>query len=110
MEDALHGKLQGVIVGIDRFGIVGAALWMKGLGGGGERFDRLVAENDERSHRSETAGERFVATRAADAVNDVFATELFQIIGGVSGTVLWVPAIAKGAHPSGDIGGSEAVG
>ena len=88
MEDALHGKLYGIVVGIDRFGVVRAAHWVKGLGGGEERFDGLVAENEQGGDRPETAGERFVAASVADAANDVFAAKLFQIISGVAGTVL----------------------
>jgi hypothetical protein len=60
-EDALHGNLQRIVVGIDRFGVVRAAGWVEGPGGGEERFDSFVAENDEGGDRPETAGERFVA-------------------------------------------------
>ena len=59
MEDGLHGKLYSIVVGIDRFGVVRAAHWVKGLGGGEERFDGLVAENEQGGDRPETAGERF---------------------------------------------------
>jgi hypothetical protein len=61
---------------------------VKGPGGGEERFDGLVAENEQGDDRPETAGERFVAAGAADAANDVLAAKLFQIISGVPGTVL----------------------
>jgi hypothetical protein len=67
-------------VGVDRFGVVRTARRVKGLCCGEERFDRVVAENDERGHRPETAGERLVAAGTADAANDVLAAKLFQII------------------------------
>ena len=110
MEDALDGKLQGVVVVIDRFGVVAAASWVKRPGGGEERFDGFVAENDEGGQRPETAGERFVAAGAANAANDVLTAQLFQIISGVARTVSWVAVITEGTHPSGEIGGGEAVG
>jgi hypothetical protein len=73
MVDALHGKPQGVVVGIDGFGVARAAGWVEGPGGGEERFDSFVAENEQRGDRAEAAGERFVAAGMADAANDVFA-------------------------------------
>src|SRR6202007_3421927 len=92
---------QGVVVGIDGFGVELAAGWVEGPGGGEERFDSFVAENDERGDRAKPAGERFVAARVADAANDLFAAQLFEIVGGVAGTVL----CAALAHPGGDVGG-----
>jgi len=77
---------------------------------GEEGFDGFVAEHDEGGHRPETARERFVAAGVADAANDVLAAKLFQIITSVARAVLWVAVITEGAHPSGEIGGSEAVG
>ena len=73
MEDALHGKPEGVVVGVDGFGVEGATGGVKGPGGGEERFDSFVAKNDERGDRAEAAGERLVAATVADAANDVLA-------------------------------------
>ena len=47
-------------MGINGFGVVRTASRAKGLGGGKERFDRFVAENDE---RAESGGSPAVATR-----------------------------------------------
>ena len=106
MEDAVHGKPQGVVVGIDGFGVELTSGRVEGLGGGEERFDSFVAENDERGDRAKPAGERFVAASVADAANDLFAAKLFEIVGGVAGTV-WCTALA---HPGRDLGGGEAIG
>ena len=93
-----HGEFQSIVVSIDGFGIVRAASRAKGLGGGEERFDRFVAQNDERSHRPETTGERFVAARMADAANDVLAAKLFQIVCGAARTVLCTAVVAEAGH------------
>jgi len=77
-----------MVVGIDRMGVGRASGWVKRLGGGQQRFDGFVAENDQGGHRPEPAGERFVATGVADAANDVLAAKLLQIIGGVARAVL----------------------
>ena len=106
----MKGSSWGIVVEIDRLGVVGAASGVTGLSGGEERFDGFVAQNDERGHRSETAGEGLVAAGVADAGNDVLAAKFFQIISGVAGTVARVAVIGEGADPSGDIGGGEAVG
>jgi hypothetical protein len=63
VNDALHSKLQGLVVGIDEFGVVAAAGWMEGPGGGEEGFDGFVAQNEESSDRPEPAGQRLVAAR-----------------------------------------------
>jgi hypothetical protein len=97
-------------VDVDRFGVVCAASRVTVLSGGEERFDGFVAENDEGGHRPETAGARLVAPDMADAANDVLAAKLLQVVGGVTRTVARVAVIAEGVDPSGDIGGSEAVG
>jgi hypothetical protein len=76
MKDALHGEPAGVVVGVDGFGVEPAAGWVEGPGGGEERFDSFVAENDQRGDRAEPAGERCVAAGVADATNDVLAAEL----------------------------------
>jgi hypothetical protein len=64
-------------VEIDRRGVVGAVSGVPGLSAGEERFDGLVAENDEGGHRPETAGERLVVAGVGDAANDVLAAKLF---------------------------------
>ena len=65
MEDALHGKPQGMVVGIDRFAVGAAASWVKRPRSGEDGFDGFVAENEEGGNRQETAGERFVAAGVA---------------------------------------------
>lgn len=57
-----------------------AASWATGLGGGEERFDAVVAQDDPSDDRSETAGKRLIATRVADAADDVLAAKFFGII------------------------------
>ena len=76
----MEGSSQGIVVEIDGLGVVGATSGVTGLSGGEERFDGFVAQNDERGHRSETAGERLVAAGMADAANDVLAAKLFGIV------------------------------
>src|SRR5690349_22015680 len=94
-----------MVVGIDRLGVGHAAVWVKRLGGGQQRFDGFVAENDQGGHRPEAAGERFVVAGVADAGNGVLAAKLLQIIGGVARAGLWVAGLGGGAQPRGGIGG-----
>jgi hypothetical protein len=60
---------------------------VQGPGGSEARFEGFVAENDQRGDRPEAAGERLVAAGVRDATNDVLAASLFEIVGGVAGTV-----------------------
>ena len=47
MEDALHGKVYGLVVVVDRFWVVWATGWAERLSGRKEGFDRLVAQNQQ---------------------------------------------------------------
>ena len=67
-----------MVVGINGFGVLRAASRVKRLGGGEERFDRFVAENDERGHRPETIGKRFITARVADAQTMCLARSFFR--------------------------------
>src|SRR6202030_1814066 len=73
-------------------------------------FDSFVAEDEQRSHRSEPSWQRLVAAGVADPADDVFAAEFLQIIPGMAGAVLAWGLFTECAHADGDIGGGEAVG
>jgi hypothetical protein len=55
VKDALHRKVYGVVVAVDRFWVVGTTGWAERLSGGEEGLDRLVSENHQGGHRPETA-------------------------------------------------------
>jgi hypothetical protein len=88
MEDATHGRLDGIVVEIDRFWVVCAARGAEWLSGSEQGFDGFVAQDEERCHRPEAGQQRLVAAGVADPADDVFAAEFLQIISGVAGTVL----------------------
>ena len=68
MEDAAHCDLDGLIVGVDRFRVVGRTGWTEESGGSQQGFDRFVSENNQRRHRSETGGQDVVAAGSAGSV------------------------------------------
>jgi hypothetical protein len=80
MEDAFQAKAKGIVVGVDRFGVLPTASWATGLGSGEEGFAGVVAQDDQSGDGLETAGKRLVATRVADAADDVFAAKFFETI------------------------------
>src|SRR4029077_17656949 len=57
MEDAAHCTLNSLIVGVDRFWVVGPTSGTERPGGSQQGLDRFVSKNDQRGHRSETGGE-----------------------------------------------------
>ena len=85
MEDALHGKVYGLVVVVDRFWVVGTTGWVERLRGGKEGFDRLVAQNHQSGHRPETARQWLVAAGVADPAHDVLAAKFLQVISGWRG-------------------------
>jgi hypothetical protein len=60
MEDTLHRNSDGMVVGVDRFWVVGAAGWAEWLSGGKKGFDGFVSENEQRAHRPQTGWQRFM--------------------------------------------------
>ena len=75
MEDPSHGRLDGMVVEIDGFGVVCAARGAKWLSGSEQGFDGFVAQDEQRRHRPETGQQRLVAAGVADPADDVFAAE-----------------------------------
>src|SRR5215469_7730065 len=71
---------------------VGWVLWPSSSptlqGSGEQRFDDLVAENDERCHGSSPLGNGFVSCGLAYAGDDLFSAKLFQIVGSTTWPVL----------------------
>src|SRR3984893_1048053 len=61
MEDASHGRLDGMVVEIDRFWVVCAARGAQWLSGSEQGFDGFVAQDEERCHRPEAGQQRLVA-------------------------------------------------
>jgi hypothetical protein len=88
VEDALHGKVYGVAVAVDRFWVVWTTGWVEMLSGSEEGFNRLVKQNHQGGHRPEAARQRLVAAGVADPAHDVLAAELLQIISGLAGAVV----------------------
>jgi hypothetical protein len=72
MEDATHGRLDGIVVAIDRFWVVCAARGAEWLSGSEQGFDGFVAQDEERCHRPEAGQQRLVAAGVADPADDVF--------------------------------------
>ena len=87
MEDALHCNSDGLVVGVDRFWVVGAASRAKRSSGGQQGFDGFVSQDEQRGHRPEACRERLVAAGVADPPNDVFAAKFLEIISGMTGAV-----------------------
>ena len=54
--------------------------------------------------------ECLVPASAGDPLNGVFGAEFFEIVGSVAGAVGTRALFAEKAHPSGEVGGGEAVG
>jgi hypothetical protein len=59
------------------------------LGGSEKRFDRLISENDQCGYRLEAGRAGLIAAGLADALHDLLASELLQVVGRAGGTVLY---------------------
>ena len=88
MEDGLHGKIDGVVVTVDRLWVAWTTDWVERLSGSKKWFDSLVTQNHQGGHRPQTARQRFVAAGVADAAHNVLAAKFLQIISGLAGAVM----------------------
>jgi len=80
------------------------------LGSGEQRFNGFVAENDKRCHGSGSLGNGFVSCGIADAANDLFPAELFQIVASTTWPVLGLVLLAQPAHLFSQLGSGEPAG
>ncbi len=106
MKDALHGKLQVLVVAVDRSWVLSSAGGTDVLSGCKQRLDGFRLEHEQSGDRAQTGRHYLVATRRADPLDDIFAAQLLQIVRGLAGTVGGWALIAECANL---IGQAEAV-
>jgi hypothetical protein len=80
------------------------------LGSGKQGFNGFVAESDERCHGSGPLGNGFVSCGLAEAADDLFSAELFQIVGSATWPVLGFVLPTQPAHLFGQLGSGEPAG
>src|SRR5215472_6564442 len=110
VKEAVHGHLYDTVVGVDGSRVVRAASWAERLSGSEQGFDGFVAKHQEGGDCAKAGRECVVPASAGDPLNDLFAAEFFEIVGSVAGAVRKRALFAEKAHPSGEVGGGEAVG
>ena len=110
MEHSSHGCSERVVVRVEERRVVGAAAWSEGLGGSEQRFNGLVSENYQGGYRLEACRPGLIATCRADALHDLLAAELLQVVGRAGGTILCECLLAECTDACREIGSGEAVG
>src|SRR5215471_14074688 len=104
MEHSSHGDSERVVVRVERRRVVGAAPWSEDLGGSEQRFDGLVSENYQGGYRLEACRPGLIATCRADALHDLLAAELLQVVGRAGGTILCECLLAERTDACREIG------
>ena len=77
------------------------------LGSGEQGFDGFVAENEQGGHGSGPLGNGFVSCGLAEAADDLFSAELFQIVGSATWPVLGLLLLTEPAHLFSQLGSGE---
>ena len=95
MKDSLHGDSKRIVVGVECIGVLCAARGSELLSGGQQRPDGFVAKNDQCGEGLETRRYGLVSPCMSNPLDDLFAAQLLQIIGGVAGTVLGFALFAE---------------
>lgn len=86
MKDPLHGGTKCVVVLVQWSGVLGLARQFELLSGCQQWFDRLVAQHDQRSERSESLWNHLIPACFANPADDVLAPQFFQVVGRPEGT------------------------
>jgi hypothetical protein len=97
-------------VGVERRRVGCAAAWSEFSSSGEERLDGPVSENKQGSDRPEARGLGLIAPGLADALHDLLAAELLEVVGGAGGTVLCRGLPAERTNTCRERGRGEAVG
>src|ERR1700756_4709143 len=108
MEHPSHGCSERVVVRVEQRRVVGAAAWSEGLGGSEQRFNGLVSETYQGCYRLEACRPGLIATCRADALHDLLAAELLQVVGRAGGTILCECLLAERTDACREIGSGEA--
>src|SRR5258708_15640497 len=85
MEDATHGRLDGIVVEIDRFWVVCAVRGAEWLSGSKQGFDGFVAQDEERCHRPEAGQQRLVAAGVGGPAGVCFFGGVFFVSKNTAG-------------------------
>ena len=88
MKDFLHRQPYGLIVPVDGCGVLGSSA-------GSERWNRseagahdFITQNQQCGHNPQAIRQRLVSSCFSDLLNHLFSSELFQVVGGMTGTIL----------------------
>ena len=107
MENPTHARTYGLVVDVEWAGV----LWPSGspmlLGSGEQGFNGSVAENDQGCHGSGPLGNGFISCGLADAADDLFPAELFQIVGSTTWPVLGLVLRTLPSHLFGQLRSGE---
>jgi hypothetical protein len=85
MENPTHAGANGLVVYVEWGGVLRPSGSPMLLGSGEEGFNGFVAEYEERCHGSGPLRNGFVSCGLADAADDLFPAELFQVVGARRG-------------------------
>jgi hypothetical protein len=66
-----------VIAAVDRLVVLSSARWSEFLGGGRQRFDSFVSENEQGGNRPQSCAHRFITAGLADAADNLFDPQFF---------------------------------
>ena len=110
MEHSSHGRSDIMVVGIEWGRVPRAAAWSAFLGGSKKRSDGFFSENDEGGYRLEACRADRIATGLADALDDLLATELLQVVRRAGGTIMCRGLLAELTDACREFGSGEAIG
>jgi hypothetical protein len=88
MEYTSHRCSNRVVMRVERSWVLCAASWAEFLRRSEKRLNRLISEHNEGGYRPEACRPGLITTGLANALHDLLATELLQVVRRVGGTIL----------------------
>ena len=88
MKDFLHRQPYGLVVPVDGCGVLGSSAGSEGLRRSQDGAHDFIVQNQQCGHNSYAIQQRLVSSCFSNPLNHLFSSELFQVVGGMTGTIL----------------------
>src|SRR5207249_3537279 len=93
---------------VERRTALGFGLSFELAGSGEQRFNDLVAQDEQSTHSPEALRHHLVATGGFDLAHEVFGAKLLQVVGGLTRTIFPLALTTEGANLGSQVRGRKA--
>jgi hypothetical protein len=110
VKDFLHRQPHGLIVPVDGRGVLGSSVGSERLSRGQDGAHDFIARNEQCGHNAQAIEHRLVSSCFPNMPNHLFSSELFQVVGGMTGAILRFTLLPHSADLLGELRCGKATG